>query len=58
MGWLGWLLWGALIVYVIKVDHPPVPIQEPLSPGRRALGVLALVIFVLCFSPRPLYLVM
>jgi membrane-associated protease RseP (regulator of RpoE activity) len=56
MGWLGWLLWGALIVYVIKVDHPPVPIQEPLSPGRRALGVLALVIFVLCFSPRPLYL--
>jgi len=55
-GWLGWLLWSALIVYVIKVDHPPVPVIEPLSSRRRALGVLALVIFVLCFSPRPLYL--
>jgi membrane-associated protease RseP (regulator of RpoE activity) len=55
VGWTGWLLWSALIVYVIKVDHPPVMREEKLSPARTALGVAALVIFVLCFSPRPLY---
>lgn len=55
VGWSGWLLWSALIVFVIKVDHPPVVVDEPLTPGRRALGILALILFVLCFSPRPLY---
>lgn len=58
VGWTGWMLWGALIVLVVKVDHPPVPYPEPLTPMRKAMGVLALVIFVLCFSPRPLYIIM
>lgn len=56
VGWTGWLLWSALIVLVIRVDHPPTP-PEPLTPGRKVLGVLALVIFLLCFSLRPIYLI-
>jgi membrane-associated protease RseP (regulator of RpoE activity) len=57
VGWSGWLLWSALIVFVIRVDHPPVVFEEPLTPGRRAMGILALILFVLCFSPRPIYFV-
>ena len=56
IGYSGWYFWCLLIVVLIKVDHPPVVIHEPLSPGRRALGVLALVLFVLCFSFKPLYI--
>lgn len=55
-GYTGWFIWSILIVVFIKVDHPPVLYAEPLTPGRRALGILAMVIFLLCFSIRPLYI--
>ena len=56
VGYSGWYFWCLLIVALIKVDHPPVVYPEPLTPRRRALGVLALVLFVLCFSFKPLYI--
>ncbi len=56
VGWLGWLLWVGLILFVIRVDHPPVRVREPLTPGRKALGWLCIVIFVLCFSIQPFQL--
>ena len=56
VGYSGWFFWCLLIVVLIKVDHPPVVIHEPLSPGRRVLGILAMVLFVLCFSFKPLYI--
>lgn len=55
-GWTGWLIWCLLIVFLIKVEHPPVLYHEPLTPTRRVLAVAGLVIFVLCFSIRPLYI--
>ena len=48
-----WLLYALLATRVIRPDHPPVAQQQPLSRKRRLLGCLALVLFVLCFSPRP-----
>jgi len=48
-----WLLYALMAARVIRPDHPPVPQQTPLSRGRKWLGWLALVLFVLCFSPRP-----
>lgn len=57
VGWTGWLVWVALILFVIRVDHPSVRVREPLTPGRRALGYLCLVIFALCFSIQPIQLV-
>lgn len=54
--WPGWLFWALLILFVVKVDHPPVDDMEPLSPGRRMLGWFAWVMFILCFSPAPLFL--
>ena len=56
-GYLGWLLWCFLLIYFVRVDHPPVLYAEPLTPGRRMLGILSLFIFVLCFSIKPLYFV-
>jgi hypothetical protein len=50
----GWLVWTLLIVFLIRVEHPPVVNPEPLTPTRRVLGYLAIAIFVLCFSIRPL----
>lgn len=56
-GYSGWFIWCLLIVFLIRVDHPPVFYTEPLTPTRRALAVLSLVIFILCFSFKPLYVV-
>ena len=53
-GYTGWLLFSLLIGRFIGVDHPPVIENEPLSVGRKVLGWIALVIFVLSFSPQPL----
>jgi len=55
LGYSGWFFWCALIVLFIKVDHPPVLYHEPLTRGRRWLGIASFVIFALCFSIRPIY---
>jgi membrane-associated protease RseP (regulator of RpoE activity) len=51
----GWLIWCLLLVFLIKVDHPPVLYEQPLTGGQRALGILSIIVFVLCFSFKPLY---
>jgi membrane-associated protease RseP (regulator of RpoE activity) len=54
--WYGWWLWAA-IVLAMRVHHPPVADEEaPLDPRRRAIGWLALLIFVLCFMLDPIRL--
>jgi len=55
-GYSGWFFWCILIVLFIKVDHPPVLYQEPLTRGRRWLGIASFIIFALCFSVRPIYM--
>ena len=54
-GYFGWLPWCLLLVFVIKVDHPPVPVSLPLTRRRQFIGYLTLAIFVLSFSIKPLY---
>ncbi len=55
-GYTYWFLWCLLIIWIIKVDHPPVIHPEPLTPGRKAQAVLGMLIFILCFSFKPLYI--
>ncbi|RSK31844.1 site-2 protease family protein [Hymenobacter metallilatus] len=50
----GWLLFGLLLARVMGIFHPPAPNEQPLSKGRKVLGWLMLVIFVLCFTPSPI----
>ena len=49
-----WLFWVIFITLFVKVEHPPVLIEEPLTPGRKVLGWLSMLIFVLCISFNPI----
>lgn len=53
--WQGWLFW-ALIATLIGLRHPPVFEYEKLDNKRKALAVVALLIFLLSFTPAPLSL--
>lgn len=57
---LFWLMWYALLGVLTRVsggvEHPPVEPGGPLSPARRAVGWLCLVLFVLLFMPTPMAL--
>ncbi len=55
-GSLLWLVWSFFIAYLVGVEHPPATFEEPLSPTRKFLGWLSMVIFVLCISPNPIYI--
>ncbi len=55
-GYQGWLVFAFLIGRVLGAHHPPALMDEPLDQKRKALGWIALLIFVLCFSPRPFIL--
>jgi membrane-associated protease RseP (regulator of RpoE activity) len=52
-----WLVWTVLILFVIKLRHPPTMNDQPeLDPGRRFLAWCSYVIFITCFSPMPIYI--
>lgn len=53
-GYEGWLLFAFIVGRFIGINHPPSEIEQPLTPGRVVLGWIALLIFILCFSPAPL----
>lgn len=55
-GYQGWLLFGVLLGRVIGIQHPPVQDKRELTFGRKVLGWIALLIFILCFTPRPMVL--
>ena len=53
IGWIGWLLWSLILFFLIKVKHPPVNQFVELDFKRKILGYLAILIFILSFSPTP-----
>ncbi len=52
-GWSGWMFWAFILYFIIKVKHPPVIYFEQLGTGRMTLGVMAIIIFILSFTPTP-----
>src|ERR1700735_137734 len=54
--WHGWALWGiVLIILSLRFRHPPVYDRwEELNASRKLLAILAVAIFVLCFTRWPL----
>jgi membrane-associated protease RseP (regulator of RpoE activity) len=50
--WFGWLLWG-LVLLIFGRRHPMVYDNRELDAGRRKLALLALVVFLLCFTFVP-----
>jgi len=53
-GLVQWVLWSLLILFVIRVDHPPLYDPEPIGWKRRLWGVFALFMFVSSFTPSPI----
>ena len=51
--WQGWLFW-ALIVTLIGLRHPPIFEEERLDRRRKILAAVALLIFLVSFTPAPL----
>jgi len=52
--WIGWFVW-ALLIYFLGLKHPRITDEDkPLSPRRRSIGYLMLVIFILSFIPDPI----
>jgi membrane-associated protease RseP (regulator of RpoE activity) len=52
-GLLNWLLWAIMMIFVIRIEHPPV--YDTAKPGalRYALGLFALIMFISSFTPVP-----
>jgi membrane-associated protease RseP (regulator of RpoE activity) len=53
-GYPGWLLFGFILGRLVGIRHPHHGQEEPLSTGRKILGWIALLIFVLTFTPNPI----
>ena len=52
-GYNGWLVFAFILSRVLGVYHPRAFIEEPLNTKRKIIGWVALLVFVLCFSPTP-----
>ena len=55
-GSVNWLVWAILILFIIKIKHPPIVTDEyePLGLTRTILGWFSFIIFVISFSPVPI----
>jgi hypothetical protein len=53
-GYSGFLAFGFLIGRVLGVYHPETEDNKPIGLTRKILGWLAILIFIICFSPNPI----
>jgi membrane-associated protease RseP (regulator of RpoE activity) len=54
--WPGWWVWS-IVIAVLGPRHPPVfDERRPLDARRRWIGWIAILIFILSFSPRPIWI--
>ena len=50
-----WLVWAALVFFFVGFRHsPPLDDVTPLTPGRRIVGYLCLVLLILLIPPVPI----
>lgn len=49
-----WLVWWLVTRMVVGLRHPPALVEEPLSPGDRALAIASLLMFAATFIPIPM----
>ena len=53
-GWNGWLIWAALLFFVLRVDHPDTADRDtPLDRRRRGLAWATVAMFLATFIPVP-----
>lgn len=52
-GYMGWLFFAFLLGRVMGLQHPDVSGFKTLDAKRQVIGWLAILIFLLCFTPQP-----
>ncbi|GAB2543208.1 site-2 protease family protein [Spirosoma aerophilum] len=52
-GYQGFLAFAFVLGRFLGIYHPETELEEPLDAKRQVLGWIALIVFILCFSPRP-----
>jgi membrane-associated protease RseP (regulator of RpoE activity) len=52
-----YLLFGFIVGRFVGIGHPPSEIEQPLDTKRTIVGWITLIIFIICFSPNPLEIV-
>lgn len=52
-GYQGWLFFGFLLGRIMGLRHPEVSGLRELDTKRKVVGIMAIVVFILCFSPEP-----
>jgi hypothetical protein len=52
--WPGWFLWAAMLFFLGRVYATPLDDLTPLTPARKALAILGIVLFFLLLTPVPL----
>jgi membrane-associated protease RseP (regulator of RpoE activity) len=56
--WSGWWLWAGLVFFFGRRYAEPLDQITPLDGKRKALGIIALIIFILTFTPVPLTIIL
>ena len=52
--WQGWLVWAALALFLGRRHPSPVDPHTTLDVSRKVVSLVCLIIFILCFIPRPI----
>ncbi len=53
--WGGWLFWAIITRIFIKLPHPYIPNSAPINSFRFTLGILAILMLILSFTPNGIY---
>jgi peptidase M50-like protein len=53
-GYSGWFLFILIVGRFIRVQHPTTLINEPITSTRQVLGWIAIIIFIISFSLKPM----
>jgi membrane-associated protease RseP (regulator of RpoE activity) len=53
--WRGWLIWAIILLCLRFFRMAPIYDPTPLDPNRRFGAFIAMVVFLLCFMPSPLW---
>ena len=51
--WMGWLVWALVLLWFGR-RHPVIHDPTEMTSGRRILGWIALIVFLLCFTFEPI----
>ncbi len=49
-----WLLYAGMVSFLAGLDHPEAYLEHRVNRPRLVLGLIAIMIFILCFTPVPI----